>query len=41
MKTFETMSKAKLREYLNGCHKAKSYDAMFEYAVRVYNNRFR
>lgn len=38
--SFKSMKKRELRAYIDGCHKAKEYDSLFELACRVYNSRF-
>lgn len=38
---FEYMTEKQLREFLNGCHRDKCFDAQFEWAARIYNDKYR
>jgi hypothetical protein len=38
---FETMSQAELRAFIDICHESRTYDAQFDKACFVFNNRFR
>jgi len=39
-RTFENMTRAQLREFINGCHAGRAYDALFDQACRILNSRF-
>ena len=41
MNSFEAMTEKELREFIDGCHETRSYDAVFDKACFVFNNRFR
>ena len=38
---FDRMSKLELRRYIDGCHEARSFDAWFVAACRVWNSKYR
>jgi hypothetical protein len=38
---FYAMPKAELRAFIDGCHASRQFDATFERACLVFNNRFR
>jgi len=38
---FRAMRKTELRAYIDGCHRDRAYDADFELACRVFNDRHR
>ncbi len=39
-KGFDAMTRAELREFIDGCHAARAYDALSDAACRVFNDRF-
>lgn len=39
-KTFAAMSKTELRAFIDSCHAARRYNAEFELACRIFNDRF-